>query len=46
LGSENVRKREFDYYAKKNPEFAAKLKLLEELKEQQEKQADQKSNKT
>ena len=35
-GAENVKKRELDDYAKKNPAFAEKLRLLEELKAKQE----------
>ena len=36
LGAENVKKRELEEYAKKNPAFAEKLKLLEDLKAKQE----------
>ncbi|RNA09921.1 COX assembly mitochondrial 2 -like protein [Brachionus plicatilis] len=36
IGAENVKKRELDNYAKHNPEFAAKLKLLDDLKAQKE----------
>jgi hypothetical protein len=35
-GAENVKKRELDDYAKKNPAFAEKLRILEELKAKQE----------
>lgn len=35
-GAENVKKRELEEYAKKNPAFADKLKLLEDLKAKQE----------
>lgn len=43
IGAENIKKRELENYAKHNPEFAAKLKLLEELKSQKEN--EQKSSK-
>jgi hypothetical protein len=41
LGNENYKKRELENYAKKDPEFAAKIKLLEELKAQKEKEKQQ-----
>jgi hypothetical protein len=45
LGSENCKRRELESYANKNPEFAAKMKLLEELKAQKEKEKQQESKK-
>ena len=35
-GSENVKARELENYKKKNPQFAEKLRLLEDLKAKQE----------
>lgn len=35
-GAENVKKKDLEDYAKKNPAFAEKLRLLEELKAKQE----------
>ena len=40
-GSEKVKKRELEDYAKNNPEFAAKIKLLEELKAKKAKEEEE-----
>ncbi|CAF0743884.1 unnamed protein product [Brachionus calyciflorus] len=43
IGGENLKKKELENYAKKNPEFAAKLKLYEELKAKEQNQKNQPS---
>ena len=35
-GTENIKKKDLENFAKKNPAFAEKLKILEELKAKQE----------
>ena len=43
IGAENVKNREIEHYKKQNPEFAEKLRVLEELKAQ--KAAEEAKNK-
>jgi hypothetical protein len=45
LGTENLKKRQLEDYIKKNPEFAEKLKLLDELKQKEAEKLDKETAK-